>query len=80
MNMEMKIGDIVKVYQRPYTSEKFEGEAKLISFIGYNDKSEDWMVHFKIEAKGDNHRRTILGRSNVGKMAERADETMGIQT
>gem|GEM_PF-2599835 len=43
----MKKGDVVKIYEQPLTETKFEGEAKLISFIKYlNVDVELWRVKF----------------------------------
>lgn len=44
----MKKGDLIDVYQKPYTQENYEGEAFLVSFIR-NDPAadfEDWLVRF----------------------------------
>ena len=42
----MKKGDVVKVYEQPLSETKFEGEAKLISFIKRGDIIELWRVKF----------------------------------
>ena len=43
----MKVGDVVKVYQKPMTEEDFEGEAELIERIPFNLPGfEMWKVHF----------------------------------
>ncbi len=48
----MKKGDVVKVYQKPYTSEDFEGKAILIRKLDNysnrtdNDCFEEWEVEF----------------------------------
>ena len=42
----LKKGDIVKIYEQPLTETKFEGEAKLISFIKRGNIIELWKVKF----------------------------------
>ena len=42
----MKKGDIVKIYEQPLTETKYEGEAKLVSFIKRGNIIELWRVKF----------------------------------
>jgi len=58
----MKKGDIVKIYQKPFTDEDFEGEAKLIKKIGMAEdygefQIEDWMVEFERDKPSQFRRR-----------------------
>ena len=47
----MKKGDIVEIYEQPLSKTKFEGEAKLISFIRQlNTDVELWRVKFLIDS------------------------------
>ena len=44
---KLKKGDVVKIYEQPLSETKFEGEAKLISFIRFlNVGVELWRVKF----------------------------------
>ena len=54
----MNAGDLVKVYQKPITLEKFEGEAILIERIPYNMPGfEMWKVHFIGDEVGSTYKR-----------------------
>ena len=61
---ELKKGNIVGIWQRPFTQEKFEGKAELVQFIKKvpgqrNFKAEDWMVRFEGDEASETHRRTV---------------------
>lgn len=47
----MKKGDLVKVYQKPFTQDGFEGRATLMKRIKDDDVMEYWEVRFKDEPK-----------------------------
>ena len=55
----MKIGNKVKIYQKPLTEEDFEGNATLINKISNNntDNTETWRVRFET---GEEATRTII--------------------
>ena len=55
----MKKGDVVKVYQKPYTKEDFEGMAKLKRFMSSDSQEnyENWMVEFTDEPGAVYHRK-----------------------
>ena len=42
----MKKGDVVSIYEQPLTETKYEGEARLISFIKRGNIIELWRVKF----------------------------------
>lgn len=55
-------GDIIGVWNKPFTQEQFEGKATLVKFLGKvpgRDKTEDWKVRFEGDSQDDLHRRTI---------------------
>ena len=61
----MKKGQIINIYQKPYTFEDFEGKATLVKLVRAEKslpKSETWEVHFSEDEPGENAVRTIVDR------------------
>jgi len=58
---ELKVGDKVKVYQKPITREDYEGIATLIELIRLDERDglNRWLVHFQDDEPGSNYVRTI---------------------
>lgn len=57
----MKKGDIIEIYEDPYTRKRLEGKAKLINLLS-SDVSmgeEYWEIQFLSEKEGDTHNRWI---------------------
>lgn len=57
----MKKGDVVKVYERPYTCEELEGTAVLVKFIQSreDERVEQWEVCFQGDDPGSTYLRMI---------------------
>lgn len=58
--MELNVGDVVPIYQDPYTKKEFEGNATLIDkLMIFHDHpaSEIWLVEFE---NGDQEERKIF--------------------
>jgi hypothetical protein len=57
----MEKGDIVEIYEDPYTRKRLEGKAKLIKLLS-SDVSmgeEYWTIQFLNEDEGNTHNRWI---------------------
>jgi hypothetical protein len=50
----MKRGDVVTIYEDPFTRQKVEGEAKLVRSLNImsDEKLELWEVHFTGDSPG----------------------------
>lgn len=64
---ELNAGEIVIVFQDPYTREKPEGKARLIKWLYNEDILERWEVHFV----SDHHSQTVDRLIHIDSILEK---------
>ena len=63
MNEDLKVGDIVNIYQQPYIEKMLEGKAELIEKVeGF---THIWKVRFLYEYDQEIVERIVIDNSNV---------------